>query len=146
MNLRCSCEMQVQHTEFVLLVGLGFSGLGFRPCTANLRDSLRASTMQAASQARKGAPRAASDPAHWASSASARDGRARKEGAGVRAVLPTRIGWEINPRTLLVVHACVLGQSSSSFGAPTASDSRCVYFFFLCRCAYHTSLLSLFST
>ena len=77
MNLRCSCEMQVQHTEFVLLVGLGFSGLGFRPCTANLRDSLRASTMQAASQARKGA-----------------EGRQRPGALGVVGVCPRRASPE----------------------------------------------------
>jgi len=62
------------------------------------------------SPARNGAPRAASDSAHWAPapmSTPDRDGRARKEGAVVRAVLPTLIRWVMNPCPLLAVHACV---------------------------------------
>ena len=71
-----------------------------------------------ASPARKGAPRAASDPAHWAPvSTPDRDGRARKEGAGVRAVLPTLIRWVINPCPRPVVHACVAPcERSPAFG------------------------------
>ena len=71
-----------------------------------------------ASPARKGAPRAASDPPHWAPvSTPDRDGRARKEGAGVRAVLPTLIRWVINPCPRPVVHACVAPcERSPAFG------------------------------